>query len=119
MSKVVSSVREAVALSGLQDGMTVSFHHHLRNGDYVLDLVLDEIARAGVCGIKVNASSLFDVHAPLLKHIENGVVVGIAADYIAAGLGRAFSEGILKTPVEFRTHGGRPYDIARGRHLYI
>ena len=31
--KVVSSIREAISLAGLKDGMTVSFHHHLRNGD--------------------------------------------------------------------------------------
>ena len=45
MSKLVSSIREAVQLSGLKDGMTVSFHHHLRNGDYVLNMVMEEIAR--------------------------------------------------------------------------
>ena len=33
MSKLVNSIREAVQLAGLKDGMTVSFHHHLRNGD--------------------------------------------------------------------------------------
>ena len=32
MSKLVWSIKEAIALSGLKDGMTVSFHHHLRNG---------------------------------------------------------------------------------------
>ena len=37
MSKLVSTIREAVTLAGLKDGMTVSFHHHLRNGDYVLN----------------------------------------------------------------------------------
>ena len=115
MNKVVSSVREAVALSGLKDGMTVSFHHHLRNGDYVLNMVMEEIAQAGLRDITVNASSLFDIHLPLLEHIKNGVVSGVAADYISAGLGRAFSLGVLNKPVEFRTHGGRPYDIARGR----
>ncbi len=115
MNKVVSSIREAVALSGLKDGMTVSFHHHLRNGDYVLNMVLEQIAQAGIRDITVNASSLFDVHLPLLEHIKNGVVSGVAADYISAGLGRAFSQGVLNKPVEFRTHGGRPYDIARGR----
>lgn len=114
MNKVVSSVREAVALSGLKDGMTVSFHHHLRNGDYVLNMVMEEIAQAGFRDITVNASSLFDVHLPLLDHIKNGVVSAVAADYISAGLGRAFSQGVLNKPVEFRTHGGRPYDIARG-----
>ena len=115
MSKLVSSVKEAVRMSGLKDGMTVSFHHHLRNGDFVLNMVMDEIAAQGYKDINVNASSLFDVHTPLLEHIKNGVVAGISADYIAAGLGRAISQGIMEKPVQFRTHGGRPSDISLGR----
>ena len=114
MSKLVNSLQEAIALCGLKDGMTVSFHHHLRNGDFVLNMVLEQIARAGVREVSVNASSLFDVHAPLLDHIENHVVTEVSADYISGGLGRAFSRGILEKPVQFRTHGGRPRDIALG-----
>ena len=115
MSKLVNSIREAVRLADLRDGMTVSFHHHLRNGDYVLNMVMAEIADLGIKDLTVNASSLFDIHAPLLNHIENKVVTGLAADYISAGLGRAISQGILDKPVEFRTHGGRPRDIATGK----
>ena len=114
MNKLVKSIREAIQLSGLKDGMTVSFHHHLRNGDYVLNMVLEQIAELGIKDIKVNASSLFDIHTPLLGHIENHVVTGLSADYISAGVGKPISQGILEAPVEFRTHGGRPYDIARG-----
>ena len=115
MNKLVNSIREAIALSGLKDGMTVSFHHHLRNGDFVLNMVMEEIAAAGIRDLTVNASSLFDAHMPLLNHIENHVVTTVAADYIAAGLGKAFSRGILENPIEFRTHGGRPSDISLGR----
>ena len=115
MNKLVTSIREAIALSGLKDGMTVSFHHHLRNGDFVLNMVMEEIAAAGIRDLTVNASSLFDAHMPLLNHIENHVVTTVAADYIAAGLGKAFSRGILENPIEFRTHGGRPSDISLGR----
>ena len=115
MNKLVNSIKEAIALSGLKNGMTVSFHHHLRNGDFVLNMVMEEIANAGIKDLTVNASSLFDVHAPLLKHIENKVVTGVCANYIASGLGRAFSEGILEKPVQFRTHGGRPSDIKSGK----
>ena len=115
MSKLINSIREAIRLADLRDGMTVSFHHHLRNGDYVLNMVMAEIADLGIKDLTVNASSLFDIHAPLLNHIENKVVTGLAADYISAGLGRAISQGILDKPVEFRTHGGRPRDIATGK----
>ena len=114
MSKVVGSIKEVVKLAGLKDGMTVSFHHHLRNGDFVLNMVMEEIAAQGLKDINVNASSLFDVHAPILEHIKSGVVTGISADYIAARVGRAISEGIMEKPVQFRTHGGRPSDIVKG-----
>ena len=115
MSKLVNSIKEVIALSGLKDGMTVSFHHHLRNGDYVLNMVLEEIAAQGIRDVYVNASSLFDVHAPMIEHIQNGVVTGISADYMAATVGRAISRGIMEKPVQFRTHGGRPSDICKGR----
>ena len=113
--KVVGSIREAVALAGLKDGMTVSFHHHLRNGDYVLNLVMEAVAQLGIRDLTVNASSLFDIHLPLLDHIQNHVVTGIQTDYMSAALGREISRGVLERPVEFRTHGGRPSDIAQGR----
>ena len=115
MNKLVNSIREAIALSGLKDGMTVSFHHHLRNGDYILNMVMNEIAELGIRDLTVNASSLFDVHAPLVDHIQNGVVSGVLSDYISSGLGKAFSSGIMDRPVQFRTHGGRPCDIASGK----
>ena len=38
--KVLSSIEEVLDKVELIDGMTVSFHHHLRNGDYILNLVL-------------------------------------------------------------------------------
>lgn len=115
MSKVVASLKEAISLAGLRDGMTVSFHHHLRNGDFVLNMVLAEAAAAGVKDLNVNASSLFDVHAPLLEHIKSRVVTGLETNYMAGLIGRAISTGALEKPVTFRTHGGRPSDIALGR----
>ena len=115
MHKLVGSIREAVQLAGLKDGMTVSFHHHLRNGDFVLNMVMEAIAELGIKDLTVNASSLFDTHMPLLGHIENHVVTNILTDYMASGLGREISRGVMENPVQFRTHGGRPSDIALGR----
>ncbi|MBQ7566888.1 MAG: citrate lyase subunit alpha [Oscillospiraceae bacterium] len=115
MSKVVKTLREAIELAGLKDGMTVSFHHHLRNGDFVLNMVMEQIAALGIKDLTVNASSLFDAHTPLLEHIKNHVVTKILTDYMSAGLGHEISRGVMEKPVEFRTHGGRPADIALGR----
>lgn len=115
MSKLVSSLREAVAASGLRDGMTVSFHHHLRSGDYVINMVMNEIAAMGIKNLTVNASSLFDVHAPLAEHIKSGVITRIITDYMSEGLGKYISAGIMEQSVEFMTHGGRPTAIMQGK----
>ena len=115
MSKVVGSLREAILAAGLRDGMTVSFHHHLRSGDYVINMVMNEIAAMGIKNLTVNASSLFDVHAPLAEHIKSGVVTKIITDYMSAGLGKYISTGIMEQPVEFMTHGGRPTAIMQDK----
>ncbi len=113
-SKLVKDIKEAVRLSGLKDGMTVSFHHHLRNGDMVAVMVMEAIREMGIKDLNVNISSIFDTHAPFIEYIEEGVITGIETDYIGGVVGRAISEGILDKPVIFRTHGGRPSDIISG-----
>ena len=115
MRKLCDTLRTAMEKAGLQNGMTISFHHHLRNGDYVLNMVLETAAQMGLRDLTVNASSVFDCHAPLVDHIQNGVVTGLEANYISSAVGRAVSEGVLAKPVIFRSHGTRPSDILSGR----
>ncbi len=114
-SKLVKDIKEAIRLSGLKDGMTVSFHHHLRNGDMVAVMVMEAVREMGIRDLTVNISSIFDTHEPFIEYIEEGVITGIETDYIGGSVGRAISEGILKKPVIFRTHGGRPSDIISGK----
>ena len=112
--KLVKTIREAIELSGLKSGMSISFHHHLRNGDYTLNMVMDQIAALGIRDLTLNASSVFDTHAPLEEHIRSHVVRKINTNYMSAGLGHRISEGLMEEPVDFRTHGGRPRDISLG-----
>ena len=107
MSKLVESIRQAIELTELKDGMCISFHHHLRNGDYVLNMVLDTISQMGIRNLTVNASSLLDSHFPIIEHIKSGVVTAIETNYIGPKIGREISMGVLEKPVVFRTHGGR------------
>ena len=114
MNKLNGSVKEAIENAGLKDGMTISFHHHMRNGDYVLNMVLDAAARMGIRDLTVNASSIFDIHEPIIEHIKNGVVTGLECNYMGAKVGKAISKGILAKPVIFRSHGGRAGDMENG-----
>ena len=120
MKKLKNTLRETLEAAGLASGMTISFHHHLRNGDHVLNLVLAEAAAMGVKNLTLQASSIFPVHAPLIEHIKAGVVTGIETAYMSGPVAQAVSQGLLSRPVVFRSHGGRAEAIASGRvHIDI
>lgn len=113
--KLLENVKDAIVKSGLKDGMTISFHHHLRNGDYVLNMVMDEIAAMGIKDITIFASSLTKAHEPLIDHIKNGVVTGIHTSGLRGQIAKEVAtNNILGKPVVFRSHGGRARAIESG-----
>ena len=112
-SKVVT-LEEAIRRSGLHDGCTISFHHHFRGGDKVVNMVVDKLAEMGFKDLHLAASSLSDVHAPLIQHIQSGVITRISTSGLRGELATAISHGLLKEPVVFRSHGGRGSAIASG-----
>ncbi|MDE6446836.1 MAG: citrate lyase subunit alpha, partial [Muribaculaceae bacterium] len=108
------SLEEAIRRSGLKDGMTISFHHHFRGGDKVVNLVVAKLAEMGFKNLHLAASSLSDVHAPLIEHIENGVITRISTSGLRGQLADRISRGLMEEPVIFRSHGGRGSAIATG-----
>ena len=106
-NKIVESLEKAVELVGLKNGMTISFHHHFRGGDHIVNMVLDTLARMGFRDLRVAASSLTDVHAAMVAHIRNGVVSHIETSGCRGELANAISCGLMDDPVVFRSHGGR------------
>ncbi len=113
--KLVDSLKAAIEKSGLKDGMTISFHHHLRNGDYVLNQVMDIISDMGIKDLEIMASSITGAHAPLINHIKSGVVTKLHTSGVRGELGEEISKkNILGSPVVFRTHGGRVRAIEAG-----
>ncbi|MFA9376621.1 MAG: citrate lyase subunit alpha [Lachnotalea sp.] len=114
-NKIVSSLEEAITKSGLQNGMTISFHHHFRNGDFVINMVMDIIAKMGFKNLTLAASSLIDIHKPLIAHIKSGVIHRIETSGIRGELAEEISRGLMDVPVVFRSHGGRAYAIETGQ----
>lgn len=114
------SLEEAIKQSGLKDGMTISFHHHFRGGDKVVNMVVDKLAQMGFKNLRLAASSLQDVHEPLIEHIKNGVITSISTSGLRGKLADAISRGLMKEPVVFRSHGGRGSAIVNGdEHINV
>ena len=45
--KVTNDLAKIVK-DNVKDGMTISFHHHFRNGDFIFNTVMEEIMRQGI-----------------------------------------------------------------------
>lgn len=120
MNKLVDSIKNALLECGIRDGMTLSFHHHLRNGDHVINQTVAALKELNVHDITLSASSLFQVHEPVIEAFEKEIVTGVESDYIGGDVGRAISAGKLKKRAVFRSHGHRPSDIVQGKiHIDI
>ncbi len=98
----------------IRDGMTLSFHHHLRNGDYVLNSVCEEIKSRGLKDMVLAPSSVFPSNGILAELIESGAVKEISCDYANGPVAKAISEGKMKGLFKMYTHGGRPFAIESG-----
>jgi citrate lyase subunit alpha/citrate CoA-transferase len=112
-NKLRASLDEAIDACGIKSGMTVSFHHHLRDGDFLVNAVAEKLAARGLKDLVFAPSALFPVHEPLVGHIERGVISHIEGS-MNGPIGRACSLGRMKEVCVLRSHGGRARAIQDG-----
>jgi len=112
-NKLVSSLKEALIRAGLRDGMTISTHHHFRNGDLIANQIFDIAAELGIRDLVWAPSASFPCHQPIIAHLENGVVHHIEGSMNGA-LGRYCSAGKMRGLGVLRSHGGRYQAIQDG-----
>jgi len=97
----------------LKSGMTVSFHHHLRNGDFIVNETMRRLAERGLKDLVVAPSALFPVHDSLVELIKTGVISHIEGS-MNGRVGVACSKGLMKKTAVLRSHGGRYRAIQDG-----
>lgn len=114
--KVCDSLEEAIRRSGLQNGMTISFHHAFRGGDFIVNMVMAKIAEMGFKNLTLASSSLIDSHFPLIEHIKHGVVRKIYSSGLRGKLADAISCGDIQLAetVNIHSHGGRAHLVRTG-----
>jgi citrate lyase subunit alpha/citrate CoA-transferase len=112
-NKQVASLKEALIKAGLRDGMTLSTHHHFREGDLVANMVFDCASELGVKNLCWFPSASFSCHAYLLKYLDDGTISHIEGS-MNGPLGRYCSEGRMKKTAVLRSHGGRYQAIQDG-----
>jgi citrate lyase subunit alpha / citrate CoA-transferase len=117
--KRVPNLETALEKCGLRDGMVISNHHHLRDGDRVALMAFEAAAKLGIKDLMWFPSAAFPaqkraidfMQAGTIHHIE-GSMNGPLGDYCAQGKMRGM--GVL------RSHGGRWQAIQDGEvHIDI
>ena len=112
-NKVVPTLEEALRRCGLCDGMTISTHHHLRDGDLISNQVFEIAAGMGVKDLVWFPSASFPCNDPLIRYLEDGTINRIEGS-MNGPLGRFVSEGKMKGTAVLRSHGGRVQAIQDG-----
>jgi citrate lyase subunit alpha / citrate CoA-transferase len=112
-NKVVKSLKEALEKCGLRDGMTISTHHHLRDGDLISNKVFELASEIGVKDLVWFPSASFPCNDPVIKYLEDGTINRIEGS-MNGPLGRFVSEGRMKGTAVLRSHGGRVQAIQDG-----
>jgi citrate lyase subunit alpha / citrate CoA-transferase len=117
--KRVATLEEALIKCGLRDGMTVSTHHHLREGDLVAMEMLNIAALLGARDLTWFPSASFACHSPVIDLMERGVVHHIEGS-MNGPLGDFCSRGRMKGMGVLRSHGGRWQAVQDGEvHIDI
>ncbi len=111
--KRVASLKDALIKAGLKDGMTISTHHHFRNGDILANQIFDIAAEMGVKDLVWFPSASFPCHEHLIQYLESGVIHHIEGS-MNGPLGRFASQGKMKGQGVLRSHGGRYQAVQDG-----
>ena len=104
--KRVADLETALRKCGLRDGMVISNHHHLRDGDKVALMALEAAARIGVKDLMWFPSASFPSQAPVIGLMESGVVHHIEGS-MNGPLGDYCTQGKMRGMGVLRSHGGR------------
>ena len=112
-NKTLASLKEALIKSGLKDGMTISTHHHFRNGDLIANQIFDLAHELGVKNLRWYPSASFPCQEKLIEYLEDGTINRIEGS-MNGPLGRFTSEGKMKGTAILRSHGGRYQAVQDG-----
>jgi citrate lyase subunit alpha/citrate CoA-transferase len=104
--KRVADLETALELCGLRDGMTISSHHHLRNGDRIALAALQTAARMGARDLVWFPSASFPCHEPVVDLMKSGDIHHIEGS-MNGPLGDYCSHGHMRGLGVMRSHGGR------------
>ncbi len=117
--KRVPDLESALRKCGLRDGMVLSSHHHLRDGDRVALMALETAAKIGAKNLTWFPSASFPSQKIAIQLMESRVIDHIEGS-MNGPLGDYCTQGKMRGMGVLRSHGGRWQAIQDGEvHIDI
>ena len=104
--KRVDNLETALRNCGLRNGMVISNHHHLRDGDRVALMALEAAAKIGVKDLMWFPSASFPSQKAAIDLMQSGVIHHIEGS-MNGPLGDYCTQGKMRGMGVLRSHGGR------------
>src|ERR1700690_1309680 len=117
--KRVPDLETALRKCGLRNGMVISNHHHLRDGDRVALMALEAAAKIGVKDLMWFPSASFPSQQGAIELMQSGVIHHIEGS-MNGPLGDYCTQGKMRGMGVLRSHGGRWQAVQDGEvHIDI
>lgn len=101
----------------IQENKAISFHHHLRNGDLVINQVLEKYSAHKVKDIALFPSAIFPSYQMISRLLEQDQIAHITTNYISGGVADYLSKYGKENILTMQTHGGRARAIIEGKSV--
>jgi len=113
--KIIKDLDGLFSLIDINQNKNISFHHHFRNGDLIINYVLEKYLSLNVKGINLFPSAIFPNYTGILDLIKAGLVNNITTNYINGPVADYITTNGLNGKLKMQTHGGRARSIIEGK----
>ncbi|MFU8786963.1 MAG: citrate lyase subunit alpha [Candidatus Izemoplasmataceae bacterium] len=116
MKVICQTIDELFDHLTIKDGLAISFHHHLRNGDGIINKVLTKFESLNTQDISLYPSSIFPSYTKILDLLKNGQITHITTNYLNGPVASYLAEHSLEGILKMQTHGGRARAFIEGEN---
>lgn len=114
--KILHSLEELYTYIDIHKYKNISFHHHLRNGDFVMNDVLKIYLENNVQDINLFPSAIFPSYNMITNLIMNNQINNITTNYLNGPVSDAIMTHGINGTLTMQTHGGRARSIKELRN---
>jgi citrate lyase subunit alpha/citrate CoA-transferase len=105
--KRYTDLNKLMAALDIHDTINISFHHHLRNGDHVINRILPYFHKNNIKQIGLYPSAIFPSYTSIIDLLKNKQIDHIKTNYLNGPVADYLAKYGKESMLTMQTHGGR------------